>query len=445
MVAPQHHAAGRRHLHAVTELRAGRGQWGSARGEHPGHRRVGEAAEHHDHPDAGQGGELPLEIGQAAVALDGRGPVRRRRTAHRRGDVGVAQLQAVSDGGRGRLVGEAGPEHGREQPVAGTITREDPAGAVGAVGRGREARDQDPGPRVAEPGYRAAPVRVRAERRPLLPRHLLAPLDQTRARPALDDLGAERPERGSGVTWHRPMLRVGFAAVRVLLLVNPAASSVTTRARVAVEGILAAAFPIDVVETTRRGHATELARDAVTAGYDVVAVLAGDGTLNEAADGLAGSHTALAPLPGGSTNVFARTLGIAYDPADATVCLVDSLGRGSSLRVGLGAATGPDSAPRRFLFHLGLGFDAAIIRRMEARSYLKRHFAHPAFAVATVATWLRHYDRGLKIRLSVRTEGGADVVATGPYAVISNSDPYTYVGRRRMTIAPAAALSDRSR
>ncbi len=237
------------------------------------------------------------------------------------------------------------------------------------------------------------------------------------------------------------MLRVGFAAVRVLLLVNPAASSVTTRARVAVEGILAAAFPIDVVETTRRGHATELARDAVTAGYDVVAVLAGDGTLNEAADGLAGSHTALAPLPGGSTNVFARTLGIAYDPADATACLVDSLGRGSSLRVGLGAATGPDSAPRRFLFHLGLGFDAAIIRRMEARSYLKRHFAHPAFAVATVATWLRHYDRGLKIRLSVRTEGGADVVATGPYAVISNSDPYTYVGRRRMTIAPAAALS----
>jgi diacylglycerol kinase family enzyme len=224
-------------------------------------------------------------------------------------------------------------------------------------------------------------------------------------------------------------------------MVNPAASSVTTRARVAVEDILAAGCPVDVVETTRRGHATELARDAVAASYDVVAVLAGDGTLNEAADGLAGSRTALAPLPGGSTNVFARTLGVAYDPAEATEHLVDSLGRGSFRRVGLGAATGPDSAPRRFLFHLGLGFDAAVIRRMEARSYLKRHFAHPAFAVASVATWLRHYDRGLKIRLSAATEGGADVVAVGPYAVISNSDPYTYVGRRRMTIAPAASLS----
>ena len=196
-----------------------------------------------------------------------------------------------------------------------------------------------------------------------------------------------------------------------------------------------------MAETTRRGHATELTRDAVTSGYDVVVVLAGDGTLNEAADGLAGSQTALAPLPGGSTNVFARTLGIAYDPADAARDLVASLRRGSTRRIGLGAATGPDSAPRRFLFHLGLGFDAAIIRRMEARSYLKRHFAHPAFAVATVATWLRHYDRGLQIRLSVETGIGTDVVAVGPYAVISNSDPYTYVGHRRMSIAPAASLS----
>jgi diacylglycerol kinase family enzyme len=235
--------------------------------------------------------------------------------------------------------------------------------------------------------------------------------------------------------------RVGFAAVRVLLLVNPTASSVTTRARASVEGILRDAYTADVAETTRRGHATELARDAVSAGYDVVAVLAGDGTLNEAADGLAGSTTALAPLPGGSTNVFARTLGIAYDPAEAAGHLVESLRLGSFRRIGLGAATGPDSAPRRFLFHLGLGFDAAVIRRMEARSYLKRHFAHPTFAVATVATWLRHYDRSLAIRLSVDTGSGADIVAVGPYAVVSNSDPYTYVGRRRMTIAPAASLS----
>ena len=228
--------------------------------------------------------------------------------------------------------------------------------------------------------------------------------------------------------------------MRVLLVVNPAASSVTTRARVSVERILRASVPTDVVETARRGHAAELARDAVVDGYEVVVVLAGDGTLNEAGGGLAGSPVALAPLPGGSTNVFARTLGIAYEPEDAAHQLVESLRRGTTRRIGLGAATAGESVPRHFLCHLGVGFDAAIIRRMEARSYLKRHFAHPAFALATVDTWLRHYDRRQAIRLTV--DSHEKVVATGPYAVISNSDPYTYVGHRPMTIAPGAALDD---
>ena len=89
------------------------------------------------------------------------------------------------------------------------------------------------------------------------------------------------------------------------------------------ERILREAFATDTVETTRRGHAVELTRDAVREAYDVVAVLAGDGTLNEAAGGLAGSAVALAPLPGGSTNVFARTLGVAYGPEDAAHQLVD--------------------------------------------------------------------------------------------------------------------------
>jgi diacylglycerol kinase family enzyme len=230
--------------------------------------------------------------------------------------------------------------------------------------------------------------------------------------------------------------------VRVLLLVNPAASSVTTRARVGVERTLRSAFPsgMDVVETVRRGHAVELARDAVRATYDAVAVLAGDGTLNEAAGGLAGSDVALAPLPGGSTNVFARTLGVAYAPEDAARQLVESIRRGSRRRIGVGAAQAPAQVERQFLFHLGVGFDAAIIRRMEARSYLKRHFAHPAFAVATVDTWLRHYDRDARIRFDAATGTGPDVPAVGPYAVISNSDPYSYVGHRPMHIAPDASL-----
>jgi diacylglycerol kinase family enzyme len=224
--------------------------------------------------------------------------------------------------------------------------------------------------------------------------------------------------------------------VRVLLVVNPAASSVSARVRASVEEILRNAGPTEIVETARRGHATELARDAVGAGFDVVAVLAGDGTLNEAGGGLVGSTVALAPLPGGSTNVFARTIGVAYAPADAARQLVASLGPDARRRIGVGEARAPSAPARPFLFHLGVGFDAAVIRRMEARAHLKRHLAHPAFAATTVTTWLRHYDRARPIRFAA----GDGTVAIGPYAVISNSDPYAYVGRRPLRIAPGASL-----
>jgi diacylglycerol kinase family enzyme len=231
--------------------------------------------------------------------------------------------------------------------------------------------------------------------------------------------------------------------VRVLLVVNPTASSVTPRVRADVERVLRAAHTVDVAETTRRGHAAALARDAVGAGYDAVAVLAGDGTLNEAGGGLAGSDVALVALPGGSTNVFARTIGMAYKPEAAARQAVEALGRGSQRRIGLGAATAPGAVPRHFLFHLGIGFDAAIIRRMERHSAVKRHFAHPAFAATTLTTWFHHYDRDTRIRFTVTADDGIEeVIGEGPYSVVSNSDPYAYVGRRPLRIAPGASLDD---
>jgi diacylglycerol kinase family enzyme len=231
--------------------------------------------------------------------------------------------------------------------------------------------------------------------------------------------------------------------VRVLLVVNPTASSVTPRVRADVERVLRAEHTVDVAETTRRDHAATIARDAVDAGYDIVAVLAGDGTLNEAGGALAGSDVALAALPGGSTNVFARTLGVAYKPQAAAHQLVDALARGGRRRIGLGAAIAPGAPVRHFLFHLGVGFDAAIIRRMEQHSSVKRYLAHPAFAATALSTWSRHYDRDARIRFQVRNDAGEDEeIGIGPYAVISNSDPYAYVGRRPLRIAPGASLDD---
>ena len=217
---------------------------------------------------------------------------------------------------------------------------------------------------------------------------------------------------------------------------NPAASSYHEQARREVERRLAAQHDLVVLETLKRGHATELARRAAADGADAVAVLAGDGTLNEAAAGLAGTDTALAPLPGGSTNVFARTIGVAYDPAEAADHLLASLGVKSFRRIGLGNANG-----RCFVFHLGAGFDAAVVSEIEQRPEVKRYLAHPAFAVAAVDTWVRRYDRRTRIRASVLHEDGATtLLGEGPYAIVSNSDPYTYVARRPIRVAPQAAL-----
>jgi diacylglycerol kinase family enzyme len=232
------------------------------------------------------------------------------------------------------------------------------------------------------------------------------------------------------------IVRVAFAAVLVRLIVNPIASSVTSHARDPVVAALASEHELEVVETTERDDAVRLARDAADRGVDVVCVLAGDGTLNEAACGLAGSGTALAALPGGSTNVFARSLGVAHDPVAAAHQLLRALAARAFKRVGLGVATPPVGVDRPFLFHLGVGFDAAVVEQMEHRSYLKRYIAHPAFALATVDTWLRHFDRATRLCVA----SGADVVGIGPYAIVSNADPYTYVFRRRLVITPHAGL-----
>ena len=106
--------------------------------------------------------------------------------------------------------------------------------------------------------------------------------------------------------------------MKIVLIANASASSVTARTRVVIQKALSADHEVELAETSRRGHATRLAKGAAAQGVDVVAVLGGDGTLNEAANGVVGTSTALAALPGGSTNVFARTLGLPDDPVHAT-------------------------------------------------------------------------------------------------------------------------------
>ena len=221
--------------------------------------------------------------------------------------------------------------------------------------------------------------------------------------------------------------------MRVLLIVNSSASSVTARGKVVIQKALAADHDLTVAETSRRGHATRLALGAATAGTEVVVVLGGDGTLNEAANGLAGSRTALAALPGGSTNVFARTIGLPNDPIEATGDLLAALARRSVRRVGLGSVNG-----RYFLFHVGMGFDAAVVAQVERRASLKRYAGHPLFVYAAFSTWLRHYDRS-RPRFAVRHADGT-VIDDAYLAICLNTNPYTYLGNLPLNLAPGTDL-----
>ncbi len=223
--------------------------------------------------------------------------------------------------------------------------------------------------------------------------------------------------------------------VRITLLVNSAASSVTPRRRVVISKALSADHEVRLVETARRGHATSLARSAAADGVDVVVVLGGDGTLNEAANGLAGSDTALAALPGGSTNVFARIIGLPDDPIEAAGQLLDALERGATSRIGLGVAGG-----RYFLFHCGIGFDAAVVEQVERRGPWKRWAGHPLFIYAALDTWRR---RAMRRRPPMRVLGAdGETLAQGLLTVVLNADPYTYLGSRSLELVPETTLQD---
>jgi diacylglycerol kinase family enzyme len=223
--------------------------------------------------------------------------------------------------------------------------------------------------------------------------------------------------------------------LRILFIVNSVASSVTARRRVVIHKALSADHDVTLAETSRRGHATRLAQSAARDHYDLVVVLGGDGTLNEAANGLAGSNTALGVLPGGSTNVFARILGLPDDSVDAAGVLLDAIEEGQFRRIGLGAVEG-----RYFLFHCGIGYDAAVVEQVEKRGPWKRWAGHPLFIYAAMDTWLRRIDRKTPPLRVVDAHGTE--ITKGFFTIVMNANPYTFLGNRPFDIVPELTLDD---
>ncbi len=218
---------------------------------------------------------------------------------------------------------------------------------------------------------------------------------------------------------------------RMLIIVNPYASTVSDRLRHLVVYALQGRFEVDAVDTEARGHATELCREAAHEGYDVVVAFGGDGTVNEAANGLLGSPTPLCCLPGGSANVFGRMLGIPGDPVDATEHLLAMADDWRPRRVDLGVVNG-----RCFTFSSGLGLDASVVERVDSRPHLKSRFGPWFFTWVAISTFLRRYvvsPPRLRVEAGGRTHEGVT-------AIVQNGSPFTYFQNRPIEIADGASL-----
>ena len=208
------------------------------------------------------------------------------------------------------------------------------------------------------------------------------------------------------------------------LIVNPFASAVTEERVRAVEEELGWVAQVRTLLTERPGHAVELAAAVES---DAVVVFSGDGGLNEALNGLP-EGVPLGLLPGGGTNVLARALGLSRDAAGAARAVAEALAAGRTRTISVGRVNG-----RRFGFGAGIGFDAELVRRVDAlgRSEDGRRPGDRAF-VAAAARLIAGKRARFDAALEVQGRGRA------AFVLVANCDPYSYAGRFALHVAPEA-------
>jgi diacylglycerol kinase family enzyme len=227
--------------------------------------------------------------------------------------------------------------------------------------------------------------------------------------------------------------------VRALLIANPKATTTSRRARDVLMRAFAGEVRLELAETQRRGHATELAAQAAGEGYDVVIALGGDGTVNEAVNGLltdgpSPDGPALAIVPTGSANVFARALGMQNNPLDAAGQVLEALRAGRSRTVGLGQA-----GTRYFTFCAGMGLDAEVVHAVEKL----RQSGSRAYSTLYARTALRQYfvltdRRRPALTLETPSKPPLGHIFIG---IVSNTAPWTYAGRWPIDPNPRASFA----
>jgi len=190
---------------------------------------------------------------------------------------------------------------------------------------------------------------------------------------------------------------------------------------------------LDVERTQYRGHARDL---AAAADADLIIVHGGDGSVNEAVNGMMSRDGAgpqgrplIAIIPGGGANVLARGLGLPVDAAAAIRRLRESLAAGRYRTIGLGLA-----GDRYFTFSAGLGWDAEVVGevdRLRAEGYRE---SATLFLRTMVRTYYRATDRR-RPALTLERDGEppvSDLFMT----IITNRSPWTYLHSRAVLPVP---------
>ncbi|MDE3069416.1 MAG: hypothetical protein KGJ43_01680 [Acidobacteriota bacterium] len=291
---------------------------------------------------------------------------------------------------------------------------------------------------------------------------------------------------------------------RMLVIVNPYATGASARVRERVLRTLARAFAVEAVDTRAPGHAIELAASAEAAGFDAVAAVGGDGTVNEAANGLLGERIAALPgaawagaptrpgpvwpvqggaVPAERPRLVAvgagaadhgaagagrsspetdedeedrpATPALACIPAGQANVLVRMLGIPQDAQsatqhlVALAAAGGRRVIDlgvvngRGFTFASGVGVDASVTQAVDARPQLKARLGPWFYTWAALGVLARRWSEGAP-RMSVRIPpaGGAETsgMLEGMTAVVQNGSPYTYFNRHPVELARRSSL-----
>jgi diacylglycerol kinase family enzyme len=220
-------------------------------------------------------------------------------------------------------------------------------------------------------------------------------------------------------------------AKRMLVIVNPYATTMSDRLKHLVVYALQGRYEVEAIDTQARGHATELCRAAADDGFDVVVAFGGDGTVNEVANGIAGTQTPLTCLPGGSNNVFCKMLGIPHDVVDATEHLLRLADHWEPRAVDLGRVNS-----RWFTFAAGMGLDASVVERVDRHPHLKARFGAWYYTEAAILTFLRKYVVNPP-RLEIEIDGDRQ---RGVSAFFQNGSPYTYFKTRPIDLVEGARL-----